>query len=145
MAIISVSIDKKTVFNQSLIERVNMIFLLLIVTKVAANIEAEADFYAIQMNANVDYYSVFTRVRNCSVYKNEYLERIFFQHDGTWKIGKANFSSNSVSNDPLTVPFDEINCENVLSFVDSKFNQPFREPFNVIFLGNLVRSFTKID
>ena len=43
-----------------------MIFLLLIVIKVAAN--QDADFYAVQMHEN-QLYTVFTRVGNCSVYE----------------------------------------------------------------------------
>ena len=56
-----------------------MIFLLLIVTKVAAN--TEADFYAVKVNEKDGHgYSVFTRVGNCSVYKGgcTKIENIFF-------------------------------------------------------------------
>ena len=66
-----------------------------------------------------DYY-VFTRVRNCSVYESKSVGgtygSLFFQDDGKWKIGKLK-------------KFDEIDCKNISSFVDSKFYQPFREAF----------------
>ena len=92
-----------------------MIFLLLlIVTKVAAKIDG--DFYAVETNDNYQSYSVFTRVGNCSVYKSDIHQSLFFQHDGIWKIGKIK-------------RFDEIDCRNISSFVYSELNKPFnREP-----------------
>ena len=99
-----------------------MIFLLLIITKVVA--DTEADFYAVQFHENYDYY-VFTRVGNCSVYKSQSrggtYGSLFFQDDEIWKIGKLK-------------KFDEIDCKNISSFVDSKSYRPFREAFIKIFL-----------
>ena len=91
-----------------------MIFLLLIVTKVAAY--TDGDFYAVQRSENDNFY-VFTRIGNCSVYKSDIHQSLFFQHDGIWKIGKLK-------------RFDEIDCRNISSFVYWELNEPFnREPF----------------
>ena len=101
-----------------------MLFLLLIVTKVVAN--TDADFYAVKIKQHDDYYTVFTRVGNCSVYKSDtqgIFGGLFFQDDGKWKIGKLK-------------RFDEIDCENISSFVDPKLFQPFRKPFIKILLIN---------
>ena len=92
-----------------------MIFLLLIVTKVAAY--TDGDFYAVENNDKDQSYSVFTRVGNCSVYKSDIHQSLFFQHDGIWKIGKIK-------------RFNEIDCRNISSFVYPELNEPFnREPF----------------
>ena len=92
-----------------------MIILLMIITKVAANIDA--DFYAVQIKQNDYSYTVFTRVGNCSVYKSDtqgIYGSLFFQNDGKWNIGQLK-------------RFDEINCENISSFVNPKLYQPFRQ------------------
>ena len=89
-----------------------MIFLLLIVTKVAANIDA--DFFAVQISDKNQLHTVFTRVGNCSVYRSEISGSLFFQHDGKWKIGQLK-------------SFGEINCKNISSFVDTDLMyQPYR-------------------
>ena len=115
-----------------------MIFLLLIVTKVVAN--TDADFYAVQKTKTDDNFYVFTRIRNCSVYECELLDRLFFNDDGIWKIGKFKESKDFVPK-PRKQVIDEIDCKNISSFVESKVSepyQPFRKPFIRIFISNLI-------
>ena len=105
-----------------------MIFLLLIVTKVAASANKDADLYAIQINKYDYHIYVYTRVRNCAVYESN--GKLFFQEDGIWKIGNLK-----------TQVIDEIDCKNISSFVEQPY-QPFREPFIKIFISNLINEGT---